>query len=93
MSDLKKLYNLYGGLRKYEKQYCVYFLLRNETIVYIGKSFHLESRLNRHRQYSYFFDSVYILNITDNVKSRRLEKYLINLFKPKNKTQDSKEAE
>lgn len=59
---------------------CVYFLMLNKAIIYIGQTVDLNARLVGHRRTKKFDDVRYIECVVD--KLNYYEKRLINYFKP-----------
>ncbi len=58
----------------------IYFLIKDNIIVYIGQSINVEKRIVSHRDKD--FDSFRVI-VCDNSKLLEYEKRLISLFKPK----------
>lgn len=64
----------------------VYVLFQENTVVYVGLTTNLNSRINSHKS-SKVFDSVDYYELSSNDQMRSLETYLIHLYNPKyNKT-------
>jgi len=64
----------------------IYFLLKDEEIIYIGKSINIENRIKCH---SYNYDNIISLDCNkDNLSD--MEKYFIEICSPKNNIQHNK---
>lgn len=69
------------------KNYYIYLLLDNETVVYVGKTNNLEARIKAHEKQGKAFDSVKRLEIGKGKEAEQLtelaEFYYIAKYKPK----------
>lgn len=66
--------------------YCIYALIKNKNIVYIGQTSNIISRLSSHLHSNKDFDSWSVIESFDYIESdsfNKLEKKYINKFKPK----------
>lgn len=79
---LKNLKSLLGdSITLYNKRPpCVYFLISNNEVIYIGRTVNLSGRLIQHRNW-FNFDAVYLLYEFDYQAKREWE--LIETFQPK----------
>jgi hypothetical protein len=85
MFDLSKDYILSNSLLvqgAFSDGIGVYFLIKDDEIVYIGKSVGLRSRLNRHRRH-FDFNRVFIIPHTGNDWLIDLEYVYIKKFRPR----------
>ena len=74
--------NINNDLHKYDEIYCVYLLIDESEIIYIGCSQNIYKRLKQHK-YQKEFKHVDIIACNDERKARRIEHELIFKFKPK----------
>ena len=83
INDIDFLADSYG-LRKLKYQSrtcCVYFLIKGNSVVYVGKTAHLLNRIKQHEQLK-DFDSVYYIDRLNESESSRLESLFIRLLSP-----------
>lgn len=65
---------------KYSKS-CIYFLLQNNKVVYVGKTLNGKLRINQHKNEK-IFDEIYIIKCKKNELSE-IEDYYMMKYKPK----------
>lgn len=67
-----------------KKNPVIYFLIKDNTIVYIGKSIGAHNRINTHLKYSNkkTFDSFSMISIKNESELKQAEKFYIRKFKP-----------
>ena len=65
---------------KYSKS-CIYFLLQNNKVVYVGKTLNGKLRINKHKNEK-IFDEIYIIKCKKNELSE-IEDYYMMKYKPK----------
>ena len=81
--EIPKELSVLDGLCKYDHTYykpCVYFLIRDKVIVYIGQSVNLPNRISSH-EHDKFFDEVYYIAIPKD-QLLFVESELIKRIKP-----------
>lgn len=64
------------------KFYCVYFLIQNSRIVYVGYSTNFGSRISSHMNSEKVFDSYYLIRCETESEALELEKYYIKNINP-----------
>lgn len=64
------------------KFYCVYFLIQNSRIVYVGYSTNFGSRISAHMNSEKVFDSYYLIRCETESEALELEKHYIQTINP-----------
>lgn len=64
------------------KNFCVYFLIQREQIVYVGSTNSLSIRMEDHRRNGKVFDKYFVINCKTKDESLELEKYYIKSINP-----------
>lgn len=61
---------------------CVYFLLQNNKVVYVGKTSNGKLRINQHKNEEKIFDEIYIIKCKKNELLEKEDYYMMK-YKPK----------